>query len=142
MSDEMKDVRSDVLFLGPDVLCEDLDAVLRLELTDEARIPKLTGDSEVLTAAHEGVALARLSRGGDAVRVEVLLLSSGDANKPEFQNPDQYRDCFRCRGRAPTDPGRLRRILCLRPSVRHSSHCEAQGPTRQARRPCSARGGT
>lgn len=86
MSDRMKDMRGDVLFLRPDVLREDLNAVLRLELADETGIPQFAGDTEVLAAAHERVALACLSRGGDAIGVKVLLLSSGNANKSAIQS--------------------------------------------------------
>ncbi len=81
MSDTTTNVPWNVLLFSPGILREDVHAVLRLELTNEAGIPELTSDAEVLTAAHERVALARLSRGGNTVRVEVLLLSSGDTNE-------------------------------------------------------------
>ena len=64
------------------MLRKHLDAVLRLELADEARVPELARDAEVLAAAHERVALARLSRGGDAVGLKVLLLSAGNTDEP------------------------------------------------------------
>lgn len=53
-----------------------LDGVLLHELADEAGVPELRGDAEVLAAAHEGVGLAALGGGGDAVLGEVLLLAA------------------------------------------------------------------
>ena len=58
------------------MFCVDFDRVRGLELADEARVPELARDAEVLAAAHERVALARLGRGRDPVRVEVLLLAA------------------------------------------------------------------
>ena len=69
------------LLLGPDVFDENLCAILGLELADEARIPELARDAEVLATAHEGVALARLGSGRDAIRVEVLLFPTSDGDQ-------------------------------------------------------------
>lgn len=51
------------------------------EFLDEARIPKFTGDSEILAAAHQGVGLAAFCGGWNAVGVKVLLLAAGDRNQ-------------------------------------------------------------
>jgi hypothetical protein len=56
--------------------------MLRLELADEARVPQLARDAQVLAAAHERVALRGLRRGRDAARVEVLLLAARDRDEP------------------------------------------------------------
>ena len=44
--------------------------------------PKLARNPQILTAAHQRIALARLGRSGDARRVEVLLLATSDTDKP------------------------------------------------------------
>ena len=74
--------RVHILLFGPSVFYEDLYAMLRLELPDEAGVPELACDAEVFAAAHECVALACLRRGGDAIRVEVFLLSTGNTDEP------------------------------------------------------------
>lgn len=51
------------------------------ETADEAGIPQLTRDAQVLTAAHQGVGFASLRRGWDAVRVEVLLFAARYAHE-------------------------------------------------------------
>ena len=76
MSETEPAMRAHVLLFGPRVFYEDLYAMLRLELPDEAGVPELARDAEVFAAAHERVALARLGRGRDPVRVEVLLLAA------------------------------------------------------------------
>lgn len=43
--------------------------------------PKLARDPQVLTAAHQRIAFARLGRSGDARRVEVLLLPARDRDQ-------------------------------------------------------------
>ena len=72
---------ANALLLSTPMLRKHLDAVLVLELADEARVPELRGDAEVLGAAHEGVALACLRRGWDAVWVEVFLFAACDGNE-------------------------------------------------------------
>ena len=67
--------------LGCDVLHHHLAHVGLHEATDEPRIPELGGDSQVFAAAHEGVGLAALGRGGDAVGVEVLLFAAGEGDE-------------------------------------------------------------
>ena len=75
-------MRAHVLLFDPRVFYEDLYAMLRLELPDEAGVPELARDAEVFAAAHERVAFARLRRGRDAIRVEVFLLSAGNTDEP------------------------------------------------------------
>ena len=70
-----------VLLLGGHVFCEHFDAIFCFELANEARVPQLTRDAEVLAAAHQRIALARLSRSGDARRVKVLLLPARDRDQ-------------------------------------------------------------
>ena len=65
-----------LLLLGGDVLDPLLDGVLLDELADEAGVPELRGDAQVLAAPHQGVGLAALGGGGDAILVEVLLLAA------------------------------------------------------------------
>ena len=67
--------------LGGDVLHHHLAHVGLHEATDEPRVPELGGDPQVLAAAHEGVGLAALGRGGDAVGVEVLLFATSEGNE-------------------------------------------------------------
>lgn len=136
--------RNSLLF-GRDVLRKDLDAVLGLELADEARVPQLACDAEVFAAAHERVALARLGCGRDTRRVKVLLLPTGDgdesakggarrhvsARKLEIAPVSCMRTCQDTRGR----------ILGRRPWGRRSSRCGARGPSLPARTPCSRHGG-
>ena len=43
--------------------------------------PKLARNPQILTAAHQRIALARLGRSGDARRVEVLLLPARDRDQ-------------------------------------------------------------
>ena len=70
-----------LLLLGDDVLDPHLLGVRAHELADEARVPELRGDAQVLAAAHQGVGLAALGRGRDAVLVEVLLFATGLADE-------------------------------------------------------------
>ena len=49
---------------------------------DEPRVPELRRNAQVFTASHEGVGFAAFGSGGDAVRVEVLLLAAGCRHKP------------------------------------------------------------
>ena len=53
----------------PDILCD--------ELADEARIPQLGRDAEVLAAAHEGVGLAAFGGGGYVLDIEIGLFAAG-----------------------------------------------------------------
>jgi hypothetical protein len=55
--------------------------VLLHEATDEARIPQLRRDAQILAAPHQGVRLAPLGRRRDAVLAEVLLLATRLAYK-------------------------------------------------------------
>lgn len=64
-----------------DVLHHHLAYVSLHEATDEPGIPELGGDSQVFAAAHERVGLAALSRGGDAVGIEVLLFATGEGDE-------------------------------------------------------------
>ena len=82
MSETEQAMREHVLLFGPRVFYEDLYAMFRLELPDEAGVPELARDAKVFAAAHERVALARLRCGGNAIRVEVLLLSTGNTDEP------------------------------------------------------------
>lgn len=45
-------------------------------------IPQLRSNAEVFAAAHQSVGFAALSRGGNAVGIEVLLFAAGYADKP------------------------------------------------------------
>lgn len=58
------------------MLAKLLNAVIALEAADEARIPQLAGDAQVLASAHQRVALAAFSGHRDAVDVKVLLLAA------------------------------------------------------------------
>ena len=80
MSETELAMRAHVLLFGPRVFYEDLYAMLRLELPDEARVPELTRDSEVLAALHQRVALRGFCCGRDTALVEVLLLATSDCN--------------------------------------------------------------
>lgn len=51
--------------------------VLLHELADEARVPQLRGDAQVLAAPHQRVRLAPLGRRRHALLAEVLLLAAG-----------------------------------------------------------------
>lgn len=53
-----------------------LDGVLLGELADEAGVPQLRGDAEVLAAPHQRVRLGPFGRGGYPLLVEVLLLAA------------------------------------------------------------------
>ena len=70
------------LLLGRDMLSEDFYTVLRLELADKTRVPEFACHAEVLATAHQSVALTRLCCRGDSIGIEVLLLSTGDCDKP------------------------------------------------------------
>ena len=59
------------LVLDPHLLC-----VFGVEVADESWIPQLTRNTQVLTAAHQGIGLAPLSSGGNTVRLKVLLLAA------------------------------------------------------------------
>lgn len=58
--------------LYPHLLCQ-----LARKLADKARIPELRRNAQIFTAAHQGVGLAALGGGGDAVGVKVLLFAAG-----------------------------------------------------------------
>jgi len=62
------------------VLHPHLPRPLVRELAYEPRIPEFTRNTQILAAAHQGVGLAALGRGGDAVGVKVLLLATGDGD--------------------------------------------------------------
>lgn len=64
------------------MLDKHLAGVLGLEFPNPARIPQLAGDAQILTAPDEGVGLAPFRGRGDAVGTEVILLTTGDRNKP------------------------------------------------------------
>ena len=65
------------LLLGARMLHPHLLRHLGRKLADEARVPELRSDTQVFTASHQGVGFAAFGCGGDAVRVEVLLLAAG-----------------------------------------------------------------
>jgi hypothetical protein len=67
--------------LGCYVLDHHLAHVSLHEPANESRIPELRSNSQIFTAAHERVRLAALGRGGDAVRVEVLLFAAGEGDE-------------------------------------------------------------
>ena len=67
--------------LRDNVLHEHLLYVLFHKRTDESGIPKLTGDTKVLTASHQSVGFAAFDCGRDAFGGEVVLFSAGDRNK-------------------------------------------------------------
>jgi hypothetical protein len=68
------------------VLDPDLAAVLLLEGAQEARVPELRGDTQVLAAARQGVGLAALGGGGDGVFAEVLALAAGLGYEAGLEN--------------------------------------------------------
>jgi hypothetical protein len=53
-----------------------------LELADEARVPELRGDAQVLAAAHQRVGLAPLARRGDRLLGEVRALAARLGDEP------------------------------------------------------------
>lgn len=63
------------LSLRSSVLYKDFYCVLLLELADESRIPKLAGDTQILAAPHQGIALGSFAGRSDAIDVKVLLLT-------------------------------------------------------------------
>lgn len=65
-----------LLFLGRHMLDPHLPGHLPIEGADEAWVPQLRRDAQVLAAPHQRVALAALGRRRDAVRVEVLLFAA------------------------------------------------------------------
>lgn len=65
-----------LLLLGGDVLDPLLGGVLLHELADEARVPELRGNAQVLAAPHHGVRLAPFGGCGHAVFAEVLLFTA------------------------------------------------------------------
>jgi hypothetical protein len=71
--------------LSRDVLDEQLADMSLHEAADEARVPELRRDSEVLAAAHQGVGFAAFGRGRDAVGVEILLLAAGEGDEARHE---------------------------------------------------------
>lgn len=72
------------LFLRRQMLSEHLDAILRLKLPYEPRIPKLARNTQVFTTPHERVGFAGFCSGGDARGIEVFLFATGDGNETTF----------------------------------------------------------
>lgn len=64
------------LMLHPNLLRMSCD-----EFADPTRIPKLTRNSEIFAAAHEGVRLATFDSGRNAFGGKIILLATGDRNK-------------------------------------------------------------
>jgi len=69
------------------MLHPNLLTLVRHELADEAGIPQLRRDAQILAAAHQRVGLAALGGGGDALGVEVLLFAAGDGDKSIVKTP-------------------------------------------------------
>lgn len=69
------------LFLRGQMLRKHLHTVLRLELSDEPRVPKLACDTQVFTTPHERIGFARFCRCWNAGGVEVFLLTTGDGDE-------------------------------------------------------------
>lgn len=65
--------------LHPYFLCH-----LVRELPDEAWVPEFRSNTQVFTASHQGVGFAAFGRSGNTVRVEVLLLATGNGNESDF----------------------------------------------------------
>ena len=63
------------------MLNEHFPGVLLLVLADKARIPEFASDTEILTAADQGVGLAALRGGGDAIGGKVVLFTSSDGDE-------------------------------------------------------------
>lgn len=108
--------RADALFVGSRVRDPRLDAVVRLELADELRVPvcanirsvsprdaerresgegdapKLSGNAQVLAATHQGVTLARLGSSCHAGPSKRLLLAACNREEPaSARNPVNMR---------------------------------------------------
>jgi hypothetical protein len=64
--------------LGRDVFHHQLTHVSLHEAANEPGIPEFRSNPQIFATAHQRVGLAALSRGGDAVRVKVLLFSAGE----------------------------------------------------------------
>src|SRR5437588_7926713 len=56
-------------------------AVLFLEVLDEARVPELTDDSEILASAHQGIRFATFSCSGNTAWVKVVLFATSNRNE-------------------------------------------------------------
>jgi hypothetical protein len=67
--------------LSRNMLHHQLAHVSLHEAANEPGIPELRSNSQVFAAAHQRVGLAALGRGGDAVRVEVLLFAAGEGDE-------------------------------------------------------------
>jgi hypothetical protein len=68
--------------LGGDMLDPDLLAVLLLELADEARVPELGRDAQVLAAPQQRVGFAPLAGRGDGFFGKVLAFAAGLGDEP------------------------------------------------------------
>ena len=69
------------LLLRHYMLHPNLLPVLRYEFPDIPRVPQLTGDAQVFTAAHQRVGFAALGRGGDGLRRKVVHLAARDGHE-------------------------------------------------------------
>lgn len=58
-----------------------LITVLFLEAPDEAWVPELADDSEILAGAHQGIRFAAFSCSGDTAWVEVVLFATSNRNE-------------------------------------------------------------
>jgi hypothetical protein len=54
---------------------------LGAKFTYKPRVPEFARDAQIFAAAHQGVGFAAFGRSGDAVWVEVLLLTAGYRDK-------------------------------------------------------------
>lgn len=61
---------------------ENLPGMLSLEFADPARVPELTGDTEILAATHESIGSTPLCSRGNTIRREVILFTASNGNKP------------------------------------------------------------
>lgn len=56
--------------------------MFRLEFSNKAWVPQLTGDPEILAASHHRIGFAAFRRGRNAVWGEIILLATGNGYQP------------------------------------------------------------
>ena len=79
--------------LRDSMLHKHLLCVLFHERADESGIPKLTGDTKVLTASHQRVRFAAFNCGRDAFGGEVVLFAAGDRNESGEAGQNRCSPC-------------------------------------------------
>lgn len=62
--------------LDPDLFC-----AVGQELANEARVPELACNTQVLATAHQGVGLTSFGGSRDALGVKIVLLAAGNGYK-------------------------------------------------------------